>query len=207
MRMIRQPGKSASTIVQVVVRLVLTLVALSPLVTSVCYADGDGGGKSSGPGVSTVAHAGTSYFNSSFPLADKVVVEKANRKLHLMKDGEPFRSFDIALGIAPLGHKEAEGDNKTPEGSYWLDMRNPHSDYFLSIRISYPNESDRREAKAKGVKPGGQIMIHGQPNTPTYSAAYYRQADWTNGCIAVSNSDMIDIWLMTPKRVPIEIRP
>jgi murein L,D-transpeptidase YafK len=201
--MIRQSPESAPG----VSRLVLILAALSPLVTSVCYADGDGGGKSSGPAVSTAAHAGTSYFNDSFPLADQVVVEKANRKLHLMKNGEPFRSFDIALGIAPLGHKEAEGDNRTPEGSYWLDLRNPHSDYFLSIRISYPNESDRREAQAKGVKPGGQIMIHGQPNTPTYSAAYYRQADWTNGCIAVSNSDMIDIWLMTPKRVPIEIRP
>jgi murein L,D-transpeptidase YafK len=86
-------------------------------------------------------------------------------------------------------------------------MRNDRSDYFLSIRISYPNERDRLEAARQGVPPGGQIMIHGQPNTPTYSAAYYRQTDWTNGCIAVSNSDMIDIWLMTPERVPIEILP
>ncbi|MEX2123726.1 MAG: L,D-transpeptidase family protein [Woeseia sp.] len=187
-------------------RLVLTAASLSSLGHSVAFADSEGGAKRSTAGVSTVAHLGTAY-SDGFPLADRIVVEKSVRKLYLMKDGEAFRTFDIALGNSPFGHKEEEGDNKTPEGTYWLDLRNPHSDYFLSIRISYPNESDRRGAKAKAVDPGGQIMIHGQPNTPTYSLAYYRQADWTNGCIAVSNSDMIDIWLMTPNRVPIEILP
>ena len=142
-----------------------------------------------------------------FPVADRVVVEKENRKLHLLRDGKPFRTFDIALGIAPVGDKEQEGDFKTPEGTYLLDARNPDSDYFLSIHISYPNARDRQEAARKGVDPGGQIMIHGQPNVPNYSAAYYRSSDWTNGCIAVSNSDMIDIWLMTPNDIPIEIRP
>ena len=144
---------------------------------------------------------------TDFPVADKVVVEKGKRKLHLLKGGETFRTFDIALGVEPIGHKRQEGDYRTPEGRYWLDLRNDRSDYFLSIRISYPNERDRLEAAREGVPPGGQIMIHGQPNIPTYSAAYYRQTDWTNGCIAVSNSDMIDIWLMTPERVPIEILP
>ena len=144
---------------------------------------------------------------SDFPVADKVVVEKANRKLHLMRDGQSFRSFDIALGVAPEGDKEMEGDQKTPEGSYSLDARNPDSDYFLSIHISYPNTSERAEARNKGIDPGGAIMIHGQPNIPNYSAAYYRMEDWTNGCIAVSNSDMIDIWLMTPNDIPIEILP
>lgn len=144
---------------------------------------------------------------SEFPVAEKVVVEKDNRKLHLIRDEQIFRTFDIALGFVPVGDKESEGDNKTPEGTYILDTRNPASDYFLSIHISYPNSRDWRNAKAKGVSPGGQIMIHGQPNTPTYSAAYYRKQDWTNGCIAVSNSDMIDIWLMTPNDIPIEIRP
>lgn len=142
-----------------------------------------------------------------FPVADKVIVEKAARKLHLMHNGEAFRTFDIALGLAPTGDKEEEGDNRTPEGVYYLDLRNPNSDFFLSIRISYPNSADRLAARRKGIDPGGQIMIHGQPNTPTYSLAYYRRADWTNGCIAVSNSDMIDIWLMTPDHVPIEILP
>ena len=144
---------------------------------------------------------------SNFPLADKVVVEKESRKLHLIRDGKPFRSFDIALGISPIGDKLEEGDFKTPEGRYILDSRNPDSDYFLAIRISYPDVQDRRDAANKGVQPGGQIMIHGQPNAPTYSAGYYKSTDWTNGCIAVSNSDMIDIWLMTPNKVPIEILP
>lgn len=156
--------------------------------------------------VAVLACAGISAAGD-FPLADKVVVEKSRRKLHLLKEGEVLRTFDISLGVAPVGDKQEEGDNRTPEGLYYLDMRNPNSDYFLSIRISYPDEEDRREAAARGVDPGGQIMIHGQPNTPTYSPAYYGRADWTNGCIAVSNSDMIDIWLMTPEHVPIEILP
>lgn len=144
---------------------------------------------------------------SEFPVADKVLVEKGKRQLHLLKDNQPFRTFKIALGVDPLGDKEQEGDQKTPEGLYHLDQRNPQSDFFLSIRISYPNSTDRSEAKRKGRDPGGQIMIHGQPNVPRYSSAYYSKEDWTNGCIAVSNSDMIDIWLMTPNNVPIEIVP
>ena len=142
-----------------------------------------------------------------FPLADKILVEKARRQLHLLKNGVAFRTFKIALGMFPDGDKVAEGDQKTPEGYYMLDGRNPDSDYFLSIHISYPNATDRSVARQKGVSPGGQIMIHGQPNEPNYSAAYYAREGWTNGCIAVSNSDMIDIWLMTPDSVPIEILP
>lgn len=142
-----------------------------------------------------------------FPVADKVVVEKSARKLHLLINGEPFRSFDIALGIRPTGDKQVEGDFKTPEGSYLLDARNPHSEFFLSIHVSYPNSQDVREARSLGQDPGGAIMIHGQPNEPTRSEAYYRTRDWTNGCIAVSNSDMIDIWLMTAENTPIEIWP
>jgi murein L,D-transpeptidase YafK len=143
----------------------------------------------------------------NFPVADQVLIEKAARKLHLLQDGEIFRTFTIALGIVPVGDKKEEGDFKTPEGRYLLDRRNPNSDFFLSIRISYPDTADRREAAAAGVNPGGAIMIHGQPNAPTRSEAYYRTQDWTNGCVAVSNSDMIDIWLMTDENTPIEIRP
>ena len=127
--------------------------------------------------------------------------------MYLIREGEAFRTFDIALGIRPVGDKEHEGDFKTPEGSYQLDMRNPHSEYFLSIHVSYPSGQDIRAARSKGLNPGGAIMIHGQPNSPTRSEAYYRTQDWTNGCIAVSNSDMIDIWLMTNNDTPIEIRP
>lgn len=142
-----------------------------------------------------------------FPVADKVLIEKADRKLHLMKDGLPFRTFDIALGIRPVGDKRHEGDFKTPEGNYSLDVRNPNSEFFLSIHVSYPSVQDVREARTLGVAPGGAIMIHGQPNSPSRSETYYRTRDWTNGCIAVSNSDMIDIWLMTANNTPIEIRP
>ena len=144
---------------------------------------------------------------NDFPVADKVLVEKSERKLHLLKGGVAFRSFDIALGIRPVGDKEKEGDFKTPEGNYLLDARNPDSEYFLAIHVSYPDSRDRAEARKNGVDPGGAIMIHGQPNDPTRSEAYYRTQDWTNGCIAVSNSDMIDIWLMTAENTPIEIRP
>ena len=150
---------------------------------------------------------GTATSVAEFPIADGVLVEKGARKLHLLKDGRPMRTFDIALGMAPVGDKEQEGDFRTPEGDYLLDARNPNSDFFLSIHISYPNAADRSEARARGVDPGSAIMIHGQPNDPTYSETYYRTQDWTNGCIAVSNSDMIDIWLMTGDNTPIEIRP
>jgi len=144
---------------------------------------------------------------NDFPIADKVLVEKSKRKLHLLKGGVAIRSFDIALGIRPVGDKEKEGDFKTPEGNYLLDAKNPDSEFFLAIHVSYPDSADRAEARSKGVDPGGAIMIHGQPNDPTRSEAYYRTRDWTNGCIAVSNSDMIDIWLMTADNTPIEIRP
>ncbi len=142
-----------------------------------------------------------------FPVADKVVIEKAARQLHLLQKGKIFRTFEIALGMVPVGDKKQEGDFKTPEGSYLLDGRNPNSEFFLSIHVSYPNLVDRREAASEGIDPGGAIMIHGQPNDPTRSEAYYRTQDWTNGCIAVSNSDMIDIWLMTGENTPIEIKP
>ena len=142
-----------------------------------------------------------------FPVADKVVIEKGARQLHLLQGGNAFRTFKIALGIRPVGDKKKEGDFRTPEGRYLLDHRNPNSDFFLSIHISYPDPTDQREASQLGVDPGGAIMIHGQPNVPTRSEAYYRTQDWTNGCIAVSNSDMIDIWLMTGENTPVEIRP
>jgi len=144
---------------------------------------------------------------SEFPVADEVIIDKSDRELYLLNEGKIFRTFKIALGISPTGDKKEEGDFKTPEGRYRLDIRNPNSDYFLSIHVSYPSAADRSEANRDGVAPGGAIMIHGQPNLPSHSEAYYRSQDWTNGCIALSNSDMIDIWLMTGNNTPIEIRP
>jgi murein L,D-transpeptidase YafK len=139
--------------------------------------------------------------------ADSLLIVKSERKLYLLKEGEVLRDFDIALGLMPEGHKQREGDFRTPEGRYYLDARNPNSDYFLSLHISYPNSQDIASARAQGVDPGGQIMIHGQPNEPKYSESRYASWDWTDGCVAVSNSDMVDLWLMTEEGTPIEIRP
>ena len=139
--------------------------------------------------------------------ADRVVVIKSQRKLFLMRDGQPLREMDIALGLAPTGHKTRSGDSRTPEGVYLLDARNPDSDFFLSMHVSYPNETDVARAAGLGVDPGGAIMIHGLPNDMRYDESHYLGWDWTDGCIAVSNADMIDIWLMTPDMTPIEIRP
>jgi len=142
-----------------------------------------------------------------FEMADSVLVHKAGRRLELIRGDEVLRSFRIALGLSPVGHKQREGDFRTPEGRYLLVERNPRSEFFLSIRISYPDERDQRAARAAGYAPGGAIMIHGLPNEPTRSPEYYRRTDWTNGCIAVSNADMVDIWLMTTRNTPITILP
>lgn len=139
--------------------------------------------------------------------ADSVLVVKSERKLYLLKAGEVLRAFDVSLGLMPRGSKQREGDSRTPEGKYFLETRNADSDFFLSIKVSYPNAGDRVRAAEMGVDPGGQIMIHGLPNEPKHDAAYYLGSDWTDGCIAVSNSDMVDIWLMTRESTPIEIRP
>jgi murein L,D-transpeptidase YafK len=144
---------------------------------------------------------------AGLPRADYVVVDKSDRKLYLYQAGRVLREFDVSLGLVPTGPKQREGDFRTPEGKYLLDARNTNSDYFLSIQVSYPNDADRARARAQGVDPGGQIMIHGWPNEPRYDLRRYQDTDWTDGCIAVSNSDMIDIWLMTRESTPIEIRP
>jgi len=144
---------------------------------------------------------------AEFDLADRVIIKKADRKLLLMKDNNVLRTMNVALGLLPKGDKKVEGDFRTPEGSYTLSKRNPASDFFLSIQISYPNAEDAREARVQGLDPGGQIMIHGQPNVPKHGEAYYQLTDWTDGCIAVSNADMIDIWLMTTADTPIVISP
>jgi len=142
-----------------------------------------------------------------YQMADRVVVKKSERRLYLMRANQIVAEYPIRLGLNPTGHKLREGDFRTPEGSYELVRRNPKSEFFLSLEVSYPNEADKARAKQLGVKPGGLIMIHGQPNVRRKSPEYYENFDWTNGCIAVSNSDMVDIWLRTGVGTPIEIRP
>ncbi len=144
---------------------------------------------------------------AALPLADKVVVYKGERRLELLRQGQVLRSFRITLGLQPEGHKQFEGDLRTPEGRYRLTRRNPRSEYFLSILVDYPNAQDVAYARSQGQSAGGAIMIHGEPNAPRRSRDYYRTVDWTEGCIAVSNSDMVEIWLMTPPDTPIEILP
>ena len=145
-------------------------------------------------------------FSLGHELADSVLVMKSERKLYLLKAGQILKAISISLGPMPHGAKRREGDFRTPEGRYVLEGRKVDSDYFLSIQISYPNAVDRELARKQRVDPGGQIMIHGLPNEPHYSPLHY-EGDWTDGCIAVSNADMIDIWLMTRESTPIEIRP
>jgi murein L,D-transpeptidase YafK len=155
-----------------------------------------------------LAGGGLSTANgSAIEMADRVVVRKAERKLLLMRGDEVLRTFRVALGLSPTGHKQREGDFRTPEGNYRLAGRRADSDFFLAIQVSYPGPDDLRRASADGVEPGGLIMIHGQPNYPNKPLEYYKTRDWTNGCIAVSNSDMVDIWLMTPDDTPIQILP
>lgn len=144
---------------------------------------------------------------SAIEMADRVVVRKSERRLLLMRGDQVLRSFDVALGLSPTGHKQREGDFRTPEGNYLLAGRNPNSEFFLAIQVNYPGPDDLRRASREGVDPGGLIMIHGQPNRPSKPVEYYQTRDWTNGCIAVSNADMVDIWLMTPDNTPIQILP
>ena len=143
----------------------------------------------------------------SLPVVDRLVVRKASRKLFLMHGETIVRSYRIALGLNPIGTKERAGDFRTPEGSYRLVRRNPRSDYFLSIQVSYPNEADLKHARRNHWDSGGSIMIHGLPNQLKHDPSYYENVDWTDGCIAVSNSDMLEIWLLTPDNAPIDILP
>jgi murein L,D-transpeptidase YafK len=153
------------------------------------------------------ARPASTQLSQPLPLADRLVVRKAERRLYLMRGDSVLRSYRIALGLNPIGQKERSGDYRTPEGRYYLTRRNPRSEYFLSIQVSYPNEEDVRRARRHRWDAGGAIMIHGLPNQLSRSPEYYERTDWTDGCIAVSNSDMLEIWLMTPDNVPIDIRP
>jgi murein L,D-transpeptidase YafK len=139
--------------------------------------------------------------------ADLVVVEKVQRTLYLLRGGEILRSYRIALGRNPVGPKTREGDSRTPEGVYRLDWRNPESRFYRSIHISYPNETDRRRAAERNVPPGGDIMIHGQPPGSPASPAAQIPWDWTDGCIAVTNDEIDEIWALVDNGTPIEIRP
>lgn len=141
------------------------------------------------------------------PKAEEVVVLKSQRTMHLLAGGRVIRTYKIALGGVPVGAKQRQGDHKTPEGHYILDRRNAKSRFYKSIHVSYPNELDRRNAEKAGSSPGGDIMIHGLPNGFGGLGGAALMADWTDGCIAVTNAEMDEIWETVPDGTPIEIKP
>lgn len=138
---------------------------------------------------------------------DKVLIEKKKRRLSLISKGEVIKTYKIALGGNPVGPKERKGDNKTPEGTYTIASRNRHSDYHLSLSISYPNEKDKKRAKELGVSPGGDIMIHGIKNGFSWVGGFHTKIDWTEGCIGVTNKQMEEIARLVPNGTPVEILP
>lgn len=140
-------------------------------------------------------------------VADHVVVHKAERKLYLYSGDRLIGTYRVKLGLEPVGQKERERDFRTPEGHYYLSRRNTRSEFFLAIQVSYPNAQDELRARKNRWRPGGSIMIHGLPNTLKHPASYYAHSDWTDGCIALSNADMVELWMRTRDNIPIDIYP
>ncbi len=162
------------------------------------------------PGTPGAATSHAVPAGSSRPGAERVLVDKSDRKLYLLRGGKAYREYAISLGTFPSGPKQRAGDLKTPEGTYTLDWRNPRSRFYKSIHISYPNADDRLKAERLGVDPGGDIMLHGEH----YNAALKRtlrrarsRKDWTEGCIALNNEHIDEIWREVSDGTPIEIRP
>ena len=139
--------------------------------------------------------------------ADRVLVEKSIRRLTLLRDGTSLKAYRVALGRAPVGPKEQEGDQRTPEGLYRIDFHKEDSDYHRALHVSYPEQRDIDRAAASGVPPGSDIMIHGLPNGRGWIGAFHRRTDWTAGCIAVTDFEIEEIWRAVPDGTPIEIRP
>ena len=139
--------------------------------------------------------------------ADHVLVIKHQRVLRLLRGGEVLKQYKVALGATPVGSKTQQGDHKTPEGKYILDSRNSKSQFYKSLHISYPTGEQRLAARKRGVSPGGDVFVHGLPNGYGKIGAAHRLRDWTDGCIAVTDEEMDEIWGSVPAGTPIEIRP
>lgn len=140
-------------------------------------------------------------------VADRVLVDKSDRTLTLLSGGRALKTYRVSLGGAPSGHKRQEGDERTPEGVYLLDYRNPNSSAHRSLHVSYPNPADQACARARGVPPGGFIMVHGIRDGLGWLGRMHRWMDWTDGCVAVANWEMDEIWRAVPDGTAIEIRP
>lgn len=138
---------------------------------------------------------------------DSVLVKKSESKMYLLANRRMVKEYHVVFGANPEGHKQREGDERTPEGKYTLDYKKEDSAFFRAIHISYPNADDMKRAKAANVKPGGQIMIHGQRNGMGWLSWLTQRFNWTNGCIAVTNAEMEEIWRMVKTGTAIEIKP
>ena len=138
---------------------------------------------------------------------DMIIINKSQRILYAIKDDRVVKKYDIAIGKNPVGHKLKEGDKKTPEGYYFIDGKNAKSKFFLSLHTSYPNFHDKRVAEKNNVNPGGHIAIHGLPSISVLSQYLYNSSDWTDGCIALNNKDMEELWNMSEEGTQILIRP
>ncbi len=139
--------------------------------------------------------------------ADKIIVYKAKRQLQLIQKGKILKTYKIALGSHPVGHKLKEGDGKTPEGAYKIIAKNTWSQFYLSLKISYPNTDDCKQAKANKVNPGGDIMIHGLGKKFEFLGKIHTLYDWTQGCIAVTNKEIKEIFNAVKVGTPIIIHP
>jgi murein L,D-transpeptidase YafK len=149
----------------------------------------------------------TAPAQSRAAVVDKIVIVKSTRTMILLSHDQVVRSFNVALGTEPVGAKHKHGDHKTPEGNYVIDARNAHSQFHLSLHISYPNAGDWQLARELGVSPGGDIMIHGLMPRYAWMGPLHRHHDWTDGCIAVTNSEIEEIWKLVPMGTKVEIRP
>lgn len=160
--------------------------------------------------VLVIAMPVTAKPSDALPRPDMVLVEKSEKKMYLMLKGRVLREYPIVLGKNPVGPKVRAGDGRTPEGVYELTWKNPDSRFYRSINISYPNEGDAARAQALGVEPGDLIMIHGSPNwvpSVDWAKKYLQRKDWTDGCIAVTNDIMDEIWDLVREGTPITIEP
>lgn len=139
--------------------------------------------------------------------AERILVKKAERRLYLLSGGTVMREYSISLGPNPEGHKFFAGDGRTPEGIYYIEYKNSSSRFYRSLKISYPNPEDRQVSRGYGLPAGGMIMIHGLPIDPRTGQAQSRPADWTEGCIAVTNSEIDEIWAAVDPGTVVEIQP
>ena len=156
---------------------------------------------------------GGTFFNphpattASVQHIDYILVEKKQRRMSVFYQNQLLKTYNIDLGFAPLGDKQQEGDGKTPEGIYYISYKNPHSKFYLSLRVSYPNKLDKEDARQRGVSPGGDIMIHGYGRSLAQVQKIYSLTDWTEGCIAVTNEEIQEVYKATAVGTVIEIRP